>query len=232
MTRRTPHAARLPNSHAPHWRELTPSLSLLLLLLLAITDAQYPPTLGQYPPPRQEAPRLFFPWPAKQLPDRVDVKELDELLIHAPRLWVAEPPVLVEDCRQGPSLQLAQAPNQTARAMLSLVAMDEHRVISSVEHRDEGSSNLVVWDLHKGLLVARDAVLEKGDAFVIEEARILLWVLFEDQGEDAAQPERLEEFKVLLLGEAAAIEPRVDHGKVVWWLECLELLLLEGSHEG
>lgn len=90
-------------------------------------------------------------------------------------------------------------------------------MVASIEHRQECRGDLVRWDLHKGFLVSRDAELEECDALVVEEFRVLCRVLFEDQSEDGFEAKGLEKGEVFLFGEAAAIEPAVDHCKVVGW---------------
>lgn len=114
-------------------------------------------------------------------PDDLLRVEFDELLVHAPALWEAESAVLVENGRQGPLLQLPQTTNQAASSMFSLVAMDQHWMISPIQNRDEGGRDLVLRNLNKRLLVAGNAKLEKGYAVVVEKLCILLGILFQDE---------------------------------------------------
>lgn len=105
--------------------------------------------------------------------------------------------------------------------MLTLIAVDEDRMVATVEDGHECSGDLVRRDRDEGFLVARDAELEEGDAVAVEKARVGFGVLFEDECENGSQAERTEEWKVFLFGEAGSVDVRVDHGKVVRWEEIL-----------
>lgn len=70
--------------------------------------------------------------------------ELDEFLVHASTLGPAEAAVLVKDGCETPLLQLAETPNKTAGTVLALVAVDQHRVVASIEDCGQRSSDLVL----------------------------------------------------------------------------------------
>ena len=94
--------------------------------------------------------------------------------------------------------------------------MDQDRVISPVQDCHEGRRDLVRGDGYEGLLVSRNAKLEKRDAVLVEKRRVGLGVLFENQGEHRAEAKRAEKGEMLLFRKAGAVDVRVDHGKVVW----------------
>lgn len=112
------------------------------------------------------------------------IVQFDKLLIHASTLRPAKTSILVKDGGQTPLLQLPQATYQTPRPVFALVAVDEDRVISPIHNRHERSGDLVGRDRNERLLVTWDTELEKRNAVLVEESRIGLRILFEDERED------------------------------------------------
>jgi len=86
------------------------------------------------------------PLGVNDLPGLAAVKEFNELLVHRARLWVRETAVLVKDRGMRPLLQLAQTADQTPRAVLALVAVDQDRVVAAVEQHGQSGADLVVRD--------------------------------------------------------------------------------------
>jgi len=191
---------------------------VVFLAIRALGDARKGLTAPEHAP-AWEPPRINL------RPHCILAEELNEFLVHAARLGKTEAPVLVKDRRERPLLELAQASDEAACAVLSFVAVDEHGVVPPVQDGDERRGNRLARNcrsarqptLNKWLLVARNAVLEEPDTILVEKLDILLGIVLENQREDTAQPQRLEERKVLLFGKAAPVHPRVDHRKVVRW---------------
>jgi hypothetical protein len=67
------------------------------------------------------------------LPGLATIEQLDELLVHGPRLWMRESTVLVKDGGVAPLLELAKTANQTAGSVLALVAVDQDWVVAAIE---------------------------------------------------------------------------------------------------
>src|ERR1700744_94392 len=84
------------------------------------------------------------PLGVNDLPGLAAVKQLNELLVHRARLWVREAAVLVKDRGVRPLLQLAQTADQTPRAVLALVAVDQNWVVAAVEQHCQSGADLVV----------------------------------------------------------------------------------------
>jgi len=116
---------------------------------------------------------------------------LNELLVHDPRLPAGEEPVLVEDRHERPAVHLAQAADQAAGPVLSLVAVDEERVVAAVEDSSEGRTYRLLRDLVKRLLVALQPKLEQLCALIGQEGRVRLRVILRAEVDDGAQAQLL-----------------------------------------
>jgi len=64
--------------------------------------------------------------------DTFDVKELNELLVHGPRLGVREGPVFVKDRGVAPALEFSQAAHETPCSVLPLITMDQNGVVPHI----------------------------------------------------------------------------------------------------
>lgn len=86
------------------------------------------------------------PFRVNDFPGFSTIKQFDELLIHRTRLWMREPAVFVKDRGMTPLLELAKAPDQAARTMLTLVTVDQNGVVTTIEKDSKRGTDLVVRD--------------------------------------------------------------------------------------
>ena len=140
---------------------------------------------------------------------------LNELLVHDARLPPGEQPVLVEDRHERPAVHLAQAADQAAGAVLSLVAVDEERVVAAVEDSTEGRADRLLRDLVERLLVALQPKLEQLRAVVGQEGGVRLGIVLRAEVDDGAQAELLQEAEVPLRRERGPVDPAPHHGEIV-----------------
>lgn len=89
---------------------------------------------------------IWYPFRVNDLPGLTTIKQFDKLLIHGPRLRMREPTVLVKDRSMAPLLQFAKTTNKTSCPVLALVAMDQDRVIPTIQQYRQRRTDLVIRD--------------------------------------------------------------------------------------
>ena len=66
-------------------------------------------------------------WPVRNVGgfncNLVSIEEFDELLVHTACFWVRKQAVLFKDGREGPVLELTQAPDETTSSVLALITV-------------------------------------------------------------------------------------------------------------
>ena len=92
---------------------------------------------------------------------KVGVEELDKLLVEEPILGACVPSVLLEDRREAPALQLAQAANHRACTMAAEITHDEKRVARRVEQQPQALENSLFRDGLERAPLAAAAVLSQ-----------------------------------------------------------------------
>lgn len=112
--------------------------------------------------------------------------------------------VLVANAINVESLKTAKSSNETSGAMLSLVAMDENRMVGAIKKDVEGTVDIAALDPNLAL-VGVDVYLEMLDAGLFRKGLIFGRNLLGDKGNNGLQLQALQEFKVLLLWIAASI---------------------------
>lgn len=112
-------------------------------------------------------------------------------------------------------MNLAKAADDTAGSMLSLVAVDQDRMVSFVQDDTHGLGDLIERNFNKRLLVGSNSNLNVLDTVLLHELNVRLRVLLGDQGQNGFQLEHFEIRKVGLSGERASIDTRPDHGEIL-----------------
>ena len=128
-----------------------------------------------------------------------------------------EPPELVNDRREAPQLQPAEAADDCTRPVPPEVAHDDHRVPPGVQHHVEGVENKLLWDTLAINVHLTTGDLNKLDALVVEELGEDVRGLIGREVDDSLQMKRLEEREVELVGDRAPVKVRLDVAEVLRW---------------
>ena len=110
-----------------------------------------------------------LPFIARRLPHARDVKELDELLVHDAHVGARVAAVLVKDGGERPALQLAQAADDAAGAVVALVAVDQDRMAGLVQQQPHDARHNGRPDLDERLQVALGRQVVEHYALLLDE---------------------------------------------------------------
>lgn len=140
--------------------------------------------------------------------------ELHVLLIAHAGLVAGKALVLLENGDERPALQVAQARDDGAGAVLSLVTVNEEGHVACVADRTKNAVHEGLGNVIERLLVALRGEAQHVDPVLFAEFQITLRVVLRAEVQDTAEAQRTEERVVLLGGVAAAVDAGADHREV------------------